>query len=101
MKEPERPTEASRQYARAYAVQYTSKDLHAALRLHRNIMAAYPDSLEAGYSRMQIMNIATDIVPKQELLDAQAELALAHFEFEEASCDSARRDHSPRVQGKH
>jgi hypothetical protein len=100
VKKPERPTKASRQYAKAYAVQYTSRDLHAALKLHRGIMAAYPDSIEAGYSRMQIINIVTDIVPRQELLNAQAELALAHLEFEEATCDGARRDHTPRDKGK-
>jgi hypothetical protein len=45
---------------------------------------------------MQIMNIVTDIVPGQELLNAQTELALAHLEFEEATSDGARREHTPR-----
>ena len=85
MKKAEEHTEAGRQYAVAYGVQYTAKDLHEALKLYKGVMAAYPDTPEADYSRMQILNIATAVVPKQELLDAQSELALAHFEHEAAT----------------
>jgi hypothetical protein len=35
---------------------------------------------EAGYSRTQVQNIVNAVVPKQELLDAQMELALARLE---------------------
>ncbi len=42
-------------------------------------MASHPDDPEAGYSRMQIQNIVNTVVPKQELLDAQIELAVSHF----------------------
>ena len=38
------------------------------------------DDPEAEYSRVQIQNIVNAVVPKQELLDAQMELALNHFE---------------------
>jgi len=83
--EAEGVTEAGRQYAVAYALQYATKDLHEAFTLYRCVMAAYPDTPEADYSRMQIMNIATSVVPKQELLDAQVALTLAHFEHEKAT----------------
>lgn len=67
-------------YAAAYAAHYTAKDLHKALEIYRSIMATYPDTPEAGYSRSQIQHIANAVVPKQKLLDAQVELALACFE---------------------
>jgi hypothetical protein len=75
-------TEAGQQYAAAYAAHYTTKDLHDALRLYRGIMAAHPNTPEAGYSQSQILNIVKSVVPNQEPLDAQAELALAHLEQE-------------------
>ena len=61
-------TEANRQYATAYAAHYTEHDLPAAM---------HP---EAEYSRVQIQNIVNAVVPKQELLDAEMEMALTHFE---------------------
>ena len=51
-----------------------------ALQLYKKVMASHPSTLEAGYSRAQVQNIVNTVVPKQELLDAQIELALAHFE---------------------
>ncbi len=62
---------------------YTGLDLREALRLYRKPMAAHPDAQEAGYSRMQVQNLVNGVVPKQELLDAQMELALAQLEHEE------------------
>ena len=73
-------TEAGRQYAAAYAAHYTGRDLPVALQLYKKVMASYPSAQEAGYSRMQVQNIVNTVVPKQELLDAQIELALARFE---------------------
>jgi hypothetical protein len=73
-------TEAGRQYAAAYAAHYTGRDLPVALQLYKKVMASHPSSQEAGYSRAQVQNIVNTVVPKQELLDAQIELALAHFE---------------------
>jgi len=70
-------TNAGKQYAVAHAAHYTMKDLHEAIGLYRDIMTAYPNDPEAGYSRAQIQNIVNAVVPKQELLDAQVELALA------------------------
>jgi len=72
--------EAGRQYAAAYAAHYTGRDLPVALQLYRKVMSSHPGAQEADYSRMQVQNIVNAVVPKQELLDAQVELALAHFE---------------------
>ncbi len=73
-------TEANRQYSAAYAAHYTEHDLPSALRLYRQVIALHPGDPEAEYSRAQIQNIVNEVVPKQELLDAQVKLAMAHFE---------------------
>jgi len=73
-------TEAGQQYAVAYAAHYTTKDLPEALELYKGVMAAHPNTREAEYSRSQIQNIVNAVVPKQEIFDAQVDLALAHFE---------------------
>ena len=73
-------TEANREYATAYAAHYTEHDLPAAMRLYKQIMASHPSDPEAEYSRVQIQNIVNSVVPKQELLDAQMELARTHFD---------------------
>jgi len=85
MKVAEGLTTAGRKYAVAYALQYTTRDLRRALTRYRRVMAAYPGTPEAEYSRMQITNIATSVVPKQEVLDALVKLTLAHFEHEKAT----------------
>ena len=74
------PTEAGQQYAAAHAAHYTTKNLREALDLYKGIIAAHPDTREAGYSRSQIQNIVNAVVPEQELFDAQVDLALAHLE---------------------
>jgi hypothetical protein len=51
------------------------------MRLYKQIMASHPSDPEAEYSRVQIQNIVNAVVPKQELLDAQMDLALNHFEY--------------------
>ena len=76
------PTEAGREYAAAYAAHYTGHDLPLALQLYMKLLAAHPNAQEADYSRMQVQNIVNAVVPKQQLLDAQMELALAHFEHD-------------------
>ena len=78
MKRTTTETEAGRQYAAAHEAHYTTKDLSEALELYRDILTAHPETREAEYSRSQIQNIVSSIVPKQELFDAQVELALAH-----------------------
>ena len=72
-------TEAGRQYAAAYAAHYTGRDLPLALQLYRKLMASHPGDQEAGYCRTQIQNIINTVVPQQELLDAQIELAVARL----------------------
>ena len=91
-------TEAGRQYAAAYAAHYTGRDLAVALQLYTKVMASHPDAEEAGYSRMQIQNIVNAVVPKQELLDAQIELARAHFGHEGRS-DARRVPLGPLASG--
>lgn len=78
-------TESARAYASAYAAHYTERDLAKALQLYKQIMACHASTREAGYSRTQIQNIVHSVVPAQELLDAQVELALAHLELRSAS----------------
>jgi hypothetical protein len=77
------PTEANQQYAAAYAAHYTGRDLPLALQLYRKLMASHPSAQEAGYARMQVQNMVNAVVPRQELLDAQIELLLVHFERDE------------------
>jgi hypothetical protein len=73
-------TEAAREYAVAYAAQYSQRDLAVALQLYERLIVSHPSAREAGYSRTQIQNIADAVVPEQDLLDAQIELAFAHLE---------------------
>ena len=63
----------------AYAAHYATKDLKEAFELYRGVMASYPESQEAMYSQKQIENIVAALVPKQELFDAQVNMALARF----------------------
>ena len=73
-------TEAARAYAVAYAAHYSERDLAKALQLYTDLIASHASAQEAGYSRAQIQNIVRTLVPAQELLDAQLELALARLE---------------------
>lgn len=73
-------TEAGQQYATAYDAHYTTKDMYKAFKLYGRIIAAHPDTDEAGYSRSQVQNIVNAVVPKQKVMDALVELALTHFE---------------------
>ncbi len=74
-----RLTEAGQQYATAYDAHYKTKDVCKAFKLYESIIAAHPDTLEAGYSRSQVQNIVNTVVPKQKVMDALVELALNHF----------------------
>ncbi|MFO8073881.1 MAG: hypothetical protein R6V85_18625 [Polyangia bacterium] len=78
MKKSAEKTEASRQYAAAHEAHYKTKDLGQALGLYRVVLDAHPETEEAKYSQSQIQNIVSAVVPKQELFDAQVELALVH-----------------------
>ena len=73
-------TEAGRQYAVAYETHYKSQNLHIAFELYRKILADHPGTKEAGYAKSQIQNIVKTIVPKEERLDTQMDMAAAVFE---------------------
>ncbi|MFH2002510.1 MAG: hypothetical protein ABIK28_22750 [Planctomycetota bacterium] len=73
-------TATGRQYAAAYAMQYTEKNLRGAFERYRNLVAAHPTTKEAEYSRSQIQNIVNAVIPKEELLDVYMDLASNHFE---------------------
>jgi hypothetical protein len=72
--------EAARAYAVAYAAHYSERDLAKALQLYKDLIASHASAQEAVYSRVQIQNIVNTLVPAQELLDAQLELARARLE---------------------
>jgi len=74
-----RTTMASRGYDKAHAAHYATKDLTEAVGLYRGVMAAYPDTQEAEYSRTQIYNIVKSVVPDLEILAAETEMTLAHL----------------------
>lgn len=73
-------TEASRQYAAAHEAHYGAKNLREALELYKGVMAAHPETRESADSRSQIQNIVKAVVPKQELFDAEVDLAYTHLE---------------------
>ena len=77
--ETEQLTEAGKQYAEAYAVHYTTKDLHEALELYKGIMAEHPNTKEAEYSRTQMHNIVKSVIPAEALLAAEVELTVTHL----------------------
>jgi hypothetical protein len=72
-------TKAGQQYEAAQHAQYTKKDLLSALGIYTDLIAAHPNAPEAAYSRAQLQNIANSVVPKEELLYAHVQLALAHL----------------------
>jgi hypothetical protein len=84
MRDDAERTGSARAYAAAHATHYSERDLAAALRLYRELIASRPNAPEAGYSRAQIQNIIHAVVPVQELLDAQIALALARLGCKES-----------------
>jgi capsule polysaccharide export protein KpsE/RkpR len=83
MRHPIEQTGSDRAYAAAHAAHYSERNLAAALQLYMELIASRPNAPEAGYSRAQIQNIINAVVPAQELLDAQIELALARLDCRE------------------
>jgi hypothetical protein len=59
----------------AYAAHYSGGDLATALQLYKKLMASHASAPDAGYSRTQLQDIIKLVVPEQELLDTQMELA--------------------------
>ena len=95
--EPTGVDEAGKLYATAYTAHYVANDLREAFQLYRSLMAAHPDTPEAGYSQSQILNIVNAVVPKQKILDAQVSLALAYLDNgADATCDELEPRHERR-----
>ena len=80
MEENKLSSEAGQQYASAYDTHYMKKDIRKAFTLYEDIIAAHPDTQEAGYSRSQLQNIVNSVVPKKEIMDSLMELARVHFD---------------------
>lgn len=74
--------EAGRQYAAAHAAHYVARDLPLALQLYKALLVAHPSTQEADYSRTQVQNLVNAVIPRRRILEAQIELAVAHFERE-------------------
>ena len=64
-------------YAEAYRAHYSTLDLTLALRLYLEVVYTFPNAQESEWSRGQIKNIVRDVVPNDELMDAQFKLAAA------------------------
>jgi hypothetical protein len=88
-------TEAGQQYATAYDAHYKTKEMYKAFKLYGRIIAAHPDTHEAGYSRSQVQNIVNAVVPKQKVMDALVELARTHFEKDVPPDVDAASDSGP------
>lgn len=73
-------TEATRQYTEAYSAHYTTRNLPLAMQLYQQVITSHPSDRVAEYSRDQIQNIVKAVIPKQNILDAQIDLALSHFQ---------------------
>ena len=80
MRESNISAEAGQQYASAYETHYTTKDIRKAFKLYEDIIASYPDTKEAGYSRSQVQNIVNAVVPKKDIMDSLFGLARIHFD---------------------
>lgn len=80
MKNQKSQTAAGRQYLDAYETHYEFGDLRKAFSLYREILSSYPNTREAGYARSQIQHIVNAMVPKEERLESQIDLAAAVFE---------------------
>ena len=74
------PATAAEQYAQAYAIHYTERDLLRALQAYDQIIESNPSAVEAGYARSQIRNIVNLVVPAGELLTSQAAQAVEHLQ---------------------
>jgi hypothetical protein len=70
---------AGQAYAAAHAAHYAARDLPLALQLYRAVLASHAGTPEADYSRTQVQNIVNAVIPREELLDHQMEIAFAHF----------------------
>ena len=91
--------EAGGQYAAAHAAHYVARDPPLALQLYKEVLASHPSTEEADYSRTQVQNLVNAVVRKQELLEAQMDLAVAHF-VHTAPDRAVRGDTTPQEERK-
>lgn len=68
------------EYTAAHEAHYKAKNLQQALGLYEAIIATHPDAQEAAYARMQIHNIASSVIPRDELLEVYLDMSRAHLE---------------------
>jgi len=80
MRESSLSMEAGQQYASAYEAHYKTKEFQKAFALYEHIIAAHPNTQEAGYSRSQVLNIVNAVVPKKTVMVSLMELARIHFD---------------------
>ncbi len=64
-------SKAGKLYAAAYAAQYSSKNIYKAFTLYKSVIAAFPQSKEAGNAKLQIRNIVDNLLPKDPFLREQ------------------------------
>lgn len=76
---PDEQAEVTELYADAYTIHYANNDMRKAFGLYRRILARYPYSKEAGYAASQIQNIINTVVPEEERLTVQMDVAAARF----------------------
>lgn len=67
-------------YQIAYSAQYADRNMPLALMLYREILDLHPIGHEAEYSRMQIQNMASNVISAQRMCDAQTELLQNQFQ---------------------
>jgi len=79
-------------YSEAYEAHYGRRELLSALLGYREIVTFHPRALEARWARAQMRNIAQLVVPAEELLEAQVELAFDHLERDRAGASGAGQE---------
>jgi len=87
MENNDKPTEASKHYAAAYEVHYEKKDLREAFEHYKRIIKMHQNTPEAQYAQSQINNIINNVVPKQDIFDAQVNLLSSHLDKHENPSD--------------
>lgn len=91
MKIETEPSDASHQYAAAYAAHYAERDVPLALRLYMKLMASDATCPEAECAWVQIQNIVNALVPTEELLDTGSIAITPRFGAVLRASDSAEQ----------
>jgi len=87
-------TAQARQYAAAYALHYSDKNLAEALRVYGLVLDDHPRTAEAEYALAQVQNIIKEVVPPTVLLAAQLRLVLDYLEPDAAAGRESGRQSS-------